>query len=118
MRHADLELAGAVANVLDVELNDIFTVETTPVVEDVEDDVFDPDQSRGCVTSTIGKGSDRSRTTSRRSSMALSPHTGIGCTSDACANSRSGVVSPWSKPSERPSRQRAPRNVADPRTPG
>jgi len=46
IRHADLELAAAVANVLGVELNDIFTVETTPIAEDVEDDVLDPDQSR------------------------------------------------------------------------
>ena len=46
MRHADLELAGAVANILGVELNDIFTVEAIPVAEDVEDDVLDPDQSR------------------------------------------------------------------------
>lgn len=49
IRHADLELAGAVANVLSVELNDIFMVEATPVADDVEDkadDVLDPDQSR------------------------------------------------------------------------
>ncbi len=46
MRHADLELEAAVANVLDVELNDIFTVEATPVADDVEDDVLEPDQSR------------------------------------------------------------------------
>ncbi len=46
IRHADLELAGAVVNVLGVELNDIFTVETTPIAEDVEDNVLDPDQSR------------------------------------------------------------------------
>lgn len=49
IRHADLELAGAVASVLNVELNDIFMVEATSVADDVEDkvdDILDPDQSR------------------------------------------------------------------------
>lgn len=46
IRHADLELAGAVANVLGVELNDIFTIEATPAADDEEDEVLDPNQSR------------------------------------------------------------------------
>jgi hypothetical protein len=46
IRHADLELAGAVASVLGVELSDIFTVEATPIIDRADDDILDPAQSR------------------------------------------------------------------------
>jgi hypothetical protein len=46
IRHADPELAGAVATILGVELNDIFTVQTTPIADEADDDILDPAQSQ------------------------------------------------------------------------
>ena len=47
VRRPDLELAAAAAEALDVSLNDVFAVETTPVDElAAEDDVLDPEQNR------------------------------------------------------------------------
>lgn len=47
VRRPDLELVAAAAEALDVSLNDVFAVETTPADElAVEDDVLDPEQSR------------------------------------------------------------------------
>jgi transcriptional regulator with XRE-family HTH domain len=47
VRRPDLELAAAAAEALDVSLNDVFAVETTPK-DDLadEDDILDPEQSR------------------------------------------------------------------------
>lgn len=46
IQHADLEVAGAAAAVLGVELSDIFAIEAIPISPQVDENLLDPDQGR------------------------------------------------------------------------